>query len=94
MNLRKKARKKIQKPRVSKYIHLWPELEFMPGLDHWPKRPDIYQPEDSEVLRFLVAGFGTTMEDADRIFHAAASKGVIKFNTTTRLWHGRKGGLP
>ena len=94
MNLRKKARKKIQKPRVSKYIHLWPELEFMPNLDHWPNRPDHYRPEDSEVLRFMVESFGTTLAEADRIFHAAASKGVIKFNPITRLWHGRKGDQP
>ena len=94
MNLRKKARKKNQKPRVSKYIHLWPELEFMPSLDHWPNRPDHYRPEDSEVLRFLIENFGTTLDDADKIFHAAASKGVIEFNPITRLWHGRKGDQP
>jgi hypothetical protein len=92
MNLRRKARKKIQKPRVSKYTHLWPELEFMPCLDHWPNRPDLYRPENSEVLRYLVESFGTTIEDADRIFHSAASKGVIKFNPVTNLWHGKKGG--
>jgi hypothetical protein len=94
MKFRKRPLKKIQKPRVSKYIHLWPELEFMPNLDHWPNRPDIYQPECSEVLRFLIESFETTLEDADRIFHAAATKGVIKFNPETRLWCGRKGGRP
>lgn len=94
MNLRRKARKKIQKPRVSKYIHLWPELEFMPCLDHWPNRPDPYRPVDSEVFRFFIESFGTSIEEADRIFHAAASKGVIQFNPVTKLWRGRKGDRP
>ena len=94
MNLRKRPLKKIQKPRVSKYIHLWPELEFMPDLDHWPNRPDIYQQKCSQVLRFLIESFGATLDEADRIFHAASAKGVIKFNPATRLWQGRKGGQP
>ncbi|MEI7912947.1 MAG: hypothetical protein WCK77_25275 [Verrucomicrobiota bacterium] len=64
----------------------------MPSLDHWPLRPDHYRPEDSQVLRFLVENFDTTLEDADKIFHAAASKGVVTFNPTTRLWCGTKGG--
>lgn len=94
MNLRKKPLKKIKKPRISKYVHLWPELEFMPPLDHWPNRPEIYQPECSEVLRFLAESFDATLDESDKIFHAAVSKGVIKFSPATRLWCGRKGGRP
>lgn len=94
MNPPKRSGKKIRTPRASKHIHLWPELELMPPLDHWPDRPGPYRPETSEVLRFLVEGFGMTLDEAEKVFGSARKRGSIRFNRNTGLWYGRKGGQP
>ena len=60
--------KKIQKiPRTSKHMHLWPELEFMPPLDHWPNRPELYRPENSQVLGYICESFGMSLDDAEKV---------------------------
>ena len=94
MKFRKRPLKKIQKPRVSKYIHLLPELEFMPPLSHWPNRHKIYRPDDSDVLRFMVEGFQVTLDEAEKIFDGARKNGTIRFCKHLGLWCGRKGGRP
>ena len=94
MNPPKRSGKKVRTPRASKHIHLWPELELMPPLDHWPDRPGPYHPETSEVLRFLVEGFGMTLDEAEKVFGSARKRGSIRFNRNTGLWYGRKGGQP
>lgn len=76
----------------SAYMHLWPELEVMPMLDHWPNRPGPYRPESSEVLRFLADSYRCDLEEAARIFQSARSAGVVRFDKRTRKWVGRKGG--
>lgn len=94
MNPPKRSGKKVRTPRASKHIHLWPELELMPPLDHWPDRPAPYRPEASQVLRFLVEGFGMTLDEAEKVFGSARKRGSIRFNRDTGLWYGRKGGQP
>jgi hypothetical protein len=91
MNPRKRTRKK---PRTSRYGHLWPELAHMPILDHWPERPAPFKPEHSQVLAFIVDGYGCDLPEAGRIFQAARDAGVIRFNPDARQWRGRKGGRP
>jgi hypothetical protein len=91
MNRRKKTGKRT---RTSRYMHLWPELEFMPTLDHWPDRPVSFEPERSEVLAYIARGYRCDLHEAERIFQAARHARVIRYNPKTRLWSGRKGGLP
>jgi len=81
-----------QKPTRSPYAHLWPELAYMPLLDHWPDHPDPFTPERSEVLAYITEGYGCDLREAGMIFQSARSKGAIRFNPTTRLWCGAKGG--
>ena len=45
MTFPKRSRKKVKIPRTSKHLHLWPELELMPPLDHWPNRQGPYRPQ-------------------------------------------------
>ncbi len=95
MNPPKKHRNRTRKKtRTSRYEHLWPELAHMPWLDHWPDRPATFKPERSQVLAFIVDGYGCDLREAGRIFQAARDAGVIRFNPEIRQWCGRKGGQP
>ena len=95
MNPRRKSRKRTRrKIRTSPYMHLWPELAHMPALDHWPDRPSSFDIERSQVLAFIAEGYGCDLIEADKIFHSARSKGVIRYNPNTRMWSGTKGGRP
>ena len=94
MTFPKRSRKKVKIPRTSKHLHLWPELELMPALDHWPNRPGPYRPQASQVLRFLVDGFGMTFDEAEKLFGCARKRGTIRFNRESGLWSGVKGGKP
>lgn len=92
MNPRNRARKRPATQRGSKHMHLWPELEYMPPLDHWPNRPGPYRPEDSQVLQYLADGFGMSPADAENLFGSARKKGVLRYDPASGLWAGRKGG--
>ena len=95
MNPRRKTGKKPRKKtRTSRYAHLWPELAHMPRLDHWPDRPAPFKPERSQVIAFIVDGYGCDLREAERIFQAARDAGVIRFNPDARQWCGMKGGQP
>lgn len=95
MNPRRKTGKRTrQATRTSAYMHLWPELEFMPALDHWPDRSKPYDPEHSQVLAFIVEGYDCDLLEADKIFQSARSKGVVRFDSVAKLWCGVKGGRP
>ncbi len=95
MNSRRRTGKRTpQGVRTSPYMHLWPELEFMPRLDHWPDRSKPFDPGPSQVLAFIVEGYGCDLPEADKIFQSARSKGVVRFDSVTKHWHGRKGGRP
>ena len=95
MNPPRKSRKRTRRnPRTSTYAHLWPELAHMPSLDHWPDRPASFKPERSQVLAYLVDGYGCDLREAGRIFHSARDAGVIRFNSNTGQWCGTKGGQP
>ncbi len=87
--------KKIRKiPRTSKHMHLWPELEFMPPLDHWPNRPEIYRAENSQVLAYICESFGMSLDEAEKVFGSARKRGTLCYDLKTGLWAGRKGGQP
>lgn len=90
MNHRK--RKRFSPAKESPFRHLWPELAFMPPLNHWPDRPNTYTPERSEVLIWLAEGYRCDLIEADKIFQSARGKGVVRYNPETRLWFGTKGG--
>ncbi len=95
MNRPKKPRKRTRpKIRTSAYSHLWPELAYMPPLDHWPNRPALFDPERSQILGYLVAGYGCDIREAERIFQSARHAGVIRYNPKSRRWQGEKGGEP
>ena len=91
---RRSRKRTRRKPRISPYAHLWPELGFMPELDHRPDRPAPFEPERSQVLAFIVDGYRCDLDEAGKIFQAARHAGVIRFNPSTRLWCGAKGGEP
>ena len=80
------------KPPRSPYAHLWPELAYMPLLDHWPDRPDQFTPERSEILAYITDGYGCDLREAEKKFRSASYAKVIRFNPTTKLWCGVKGG--
>ena len=90
----KPRRKNRKRTRTSPYEHLWPEMGFMPELDHWPDRPSPFKPERSQVLAYIVEGYGCDLREAECIFRAARHAGVIRFHPPTRTWCGRKGGQP
>ena len=92
MNPRK--RRKARPVKESPFMHLWPELAFMPPLNHWPDRPEPYLAEHSEVLNWLAQGYHCDLVVADKIFQSARSKRVIGYDPITRLWRGTKGGKP
>ena len=94
MNFRRNTRKRTRRSKSprSPYKHLWPELAYMPALDHWPDRPMPFEPERSQVLAFIVEGYGTDLQEAGRIFQSVRDAGVIRFNPATRQWCGVKGG--
>ena len=87
-------RKNQKRTRTSPYNHLWPELAYMPELDHWPDRPAPFDPKRSQVFAYIVEGYGCDLREAECIFRAARHAGAIQFNPTTKHWHGRKGGQP
>ena len=90
-----KPRRKIHKrTRTSPYEHLWPELAYMPELDHWPDRPIPFEPDRSQVLNFIVEGYRCDLREAECIFRAARHAGVIRFNQLAKLWCGAKGDQP
>lgn len=76
----------------SRYVHLWPELAFMPMLDHWPDRPAPFDPDRSEVLGYIARTCDCDQAEAERIFRSAKYGKVIRFNPATKLWCGTKGG--
>jgi hypothetical protein len=78
----------------SPFMHLWPELAYMPPLNHWPDRPGPFAPDRSEILAYIVEGFSCDIPMAEKIFQSARSKGVIRYNPETRRWCGCKGGQP
>jgi len=94
MNPRHRSKKIRKIPRTSKHMHLWPELEFMPPLDHWPNRPGIYRPENSQVLGYIRESFGMSLDDAEKVFGSARKRGTLRYDLKTGLWVGRKGGQP
>ncbi len=75
-------------------MHLWPELAFMPSLNHWPDRSRPFSQDQSGVLIWLSQEFDCDIETADKIFQSARGKGVVRFNPDTKLWCGAKGGQP
>lgn len=91
-----KPKKKVRPRRVSRspFTHLWPELAQMPPLDHWPKRPASFDPDQSHVLGWMAELCGGDIKIAGKIFEAARHKQIIKYNRETRLWCGCKGGQP
>jgi hypothetical protein len=91
---RKKTGRRSGPVKESPYMHLWPELAHMPALSHWPDRPEPYTPERSQVLAWLAEGYRCGLDEAERILHSAKHKGVIRYNSETRLWCGMKGGRP
>lgn len=92
MNPRSRSKKSHKIPRTSKYMHLWPELEFMPPLDHWPHRPELYRPENSQVLGYIGESFGMSLDEAEKVFDGARKRGSLRYDDKTGLWVGRKGG--
>jgi hypothetical protein len=92
MNPRSRSKKSHRIPRTSKYMHLWPELEFMPPLDHWPHRPELYRPENSQVLGYIGESFGMSLDDAEKVFDCARKRRSLRYDDKTGLWVGRKGG--
>ena len=94
MNPRHRSKKIRRIPRTSKHMHLWPELEFMPPLDHWPNRPDLYHPQNSQVLGYICESFGMSLDDAEKVFGSARKRGTLRYDNKTGLWVGRKGGQP
>ena len=92
MNPRK--RKNHRPIKESPFMHLWPELAFMPPLNHWTDRSQPFSPEQSGVLHWLTQAFCCDIQTADKIFQSARSKGILRFNPVTKLWCGVKGGQP
>ena len=92
MNPRSRSKKSHRITRTSKYMHLWPELEFMPPLDHWPHRPELYRPENSQVLGYIGESFGMSLDEAEKVFDCARKRGSLRYDDKTGLWVGRKGG--
>lgn len=92
MNPRHRSKKTRKIPRTSKHMHLWPELDFMPPLDHWPNRPELYRPENSQVLGYIGESFGMSLDDAEKVFGCARKRGTLCYDHKTGLWAGRKGG--
>ncbi len=90
MNLRKQKEGQTRQVK-SPFMHLWPELAYMPRLNHWPDRTGPYiDIERSEVLNWLVQEYRCDLIEADKIFHSARSKGVIRYNPETRQWCGNE----
>jgi hypothetical protein len=90
----KNHRRKSKKVRTSAYEHLWPEMAYMPELNHWPDRPEPFCPERSQVLAYIIEGYGGDLREAERIMRAARHAGAICYNPNTKVWFGQKGGQP
>jgi len=73
-------------------MHLWPELAYMPVLNHWPDRPEPFTPERSQVLAWIQDRYHCDLHVAHKIFDSARNKGVLVFDPETRIWSGKKGG--
>jgi hypothetical protein len=87
-------RKRPRPIKESPYMHLWPELAYMPRLNHWPDRPKPYLAERSEVLNWIARGYRCDLIESNKIFQSARSKGVVRYIPETRQWCGQKGGRP
>ena len=94
MNPRHRSKKIRKIPQTSKHMHLWPELDFMPPLDHWPNRPDHYHPQNSQVLGYIGESFGMSLDESEKVFDCARKRGSLRYDDKTGLWVGRKGGQP
>ncbi|XHR30387.1 MAG: hypothetical protein ACFUZC_07460 [Chthoniobacteraceae bacterium] len=64
----------------------------MPRLAHWPDRNLPFDYDRSEVIRFIMAHFGSGLVVAVGIFHLAANQGVILFDPASKTWAGVEGG--
>jgi hypothetical protein len=70
-------------------VPIYRALATVPALSHWPDRSLPFDPERSELLRWIrERREGMTAEEAARIFQQALKKGLLRFDRITLLWRG------